>query len=124
MALPDQLTDLAGRTKQLEDSAAAATENNRTKLEQDREKLHSAVQKDTQSVIDDDQIARLPLLAPEHREVRSHQMSHAALRSFRARQTKQGLQPALRLSAATWRIKARFACMRPASIIGPTPGRA
>jgi hypothetical protein len=124
MALPDQLTDLGGRTKQLEDSAAAATEKNRTKLEQDREKLHSAVQKDAQSVIDDDQVARLALLAPEHWQVRSHEMSHAALRSFRARQTKQGLQPALCLSAATWTFKARFACTRPASIIGPTSGRA
>jgi len=36
MALSDQLTDLAGRTKQLEESAAAAKEKNRTKLEQDR----------------------------------------------------------------------------------------
>jgi hypothetical protein len=50
MALSDQLTDLAGRTKHLEDSAAAAREKNRTKLEQDREKLHSAVQQDAQSV--------------------------------------------------------------------------
>ncbi len=35
MALSDQLTDLAGRTKQLDDSAAAAREKDRTKLEED-----------------------------------------------------------------------------------------
>jgi len=34
MALSDQLTDLAGRTKQLDDSAAAR-EKDRTKLEED-----------------------------------------------------------------------------------------
>jgi hypothetical protein len=50
MALSDQLTDLAGRTKQLEDSAAAAREMNRTKLEQERDKLHSAVENDAQNV--------------------------------------------------------------------------
>jgi len=49
MALSDQLTDLAGRTKQLEASASAAREKNRVKLVQDREKLHSTVQKDAQS---------------------------------------------------------------------------
>jgi len=35
MALSDQLTDLARRTKQLDDSAAAAREKDRTKLEED-----------------------------------------------------------------------------------------
>ena len=41
MALSDQLSALAGKTKELEDTAAAAKAQNRAKLEKDREKLHS-----------------------------------------------------------------------------------
>src|SRR5690349_21139867 len=40
MALSDQLTDLAAKTKQLETTAAAAEQQDRAKLENDREKLH------------------------------------------------------------------------------------
>ena len=43
MALSDQLTDLAARTKRLEDTAADTQAKNRAKLEQDREKLHTQV---------------------------------------------------------------------------------
>lgn len=50
MALSDQLTDLADRTKQLEDSANAAKAKNRAKLEQQRDELHSKVEKDAQSI--------------------------------------------------------------------------
>ena len=44
MALSDQLATLADRTKRLEDAAAATDEQNRKKLEADREKLHSTMQ--------------------------------------------------------------------------------
>ena len=50
MALSDQLTDLAGRTKRLEDAASDANEKNKAKLEQDREKLHSKVMSDAQQI--------------------------------------------------------------------------
>ncbi len=50
MALSDQLTDLADRTKQLEDAANAAKAKNRAKLEQQRDELHSKVEKDAQSI--------------------------------------------------------------------------
>ena len=43
MALSDQLTDLAARTKRLESTAADTRAKNRAKLEQDREKLHTQV---------------------------------------------------------------------------------
>ncbi|SRR6266704_488990 len=41
MALSDRLMDLATRTKNLEDAAAATKARNRAKLEQQREALHS-----------------------------------------------------------------------------------
>ncbi len=41
MALSDQLTDLAGRTKRLEDTAAAARTKNVAKMEEQREQLRS-----------------------------------------------------------------------------------
>lgn len=44
MALSDQLTDLAGRTQRLKDAAAAAEARDRAMLEQEREKLHSAME--------------------------------------------------------------------------------
>jgi hypothetical protein len=50
MALSDQLTDLASRTKKLEDAAAAARAKNRAKLEQDREKLHSTMTSEAKSI--------------------------------------------------------------------------
>jgi len=50
MALSDQLTDLAARTKQLEDAAAAADAKNRAMLEQEREKLHSNMQKEAKDL--------------------------------------------------------------------------
>jgi len=50
MALSDQLMDLAKRTKRLEDAAAAAQAQNRAKLEQDREKLHSTMSTEAQKL--------------------------------------------------------------------------
>ena len=50
MALSDQLTDLASRTRRLEDSAADVKAQNRAKLEQERERLHSAMQSTAQNV--------------------------------------------------------------------------
>ena len=43
-------TDLAGRTKRLEDAAAAAEARNRTILEREREKLHSAMEKEAKDL--------------------------------------------------------------------------
>jgi len=50
MALSDQLTDLAGRTKRLEDAAAAADARNRAMLEQEKEKLHSSMEKEAKDL--------------------------------------------------------------------------
>jgi hypothetical protein len=50
MPLSDQLTDLAGRTKRLEDTAAAAEARNRSMLEQECEKLHSAMEKEAKDL--------------------------------------------------------------------------
>jgi hypothetical protein len=50
MALSDQLTDLAHRTKQLEDTAAAAQAQNRAKLEKERDKLHADMQSEAQKL--------------------------------------------------------------------------
>jgi RNA polymerase-binding transcription factor DksA len=50
MALSDQLSDLAGKTKQLEDTAAAANAQNRAKLEKEREKLHSNMQSEAKKL--------------------------------------------------------------------------
>jgi hypothetical protein len=50
MALSDQLLDLASRTKQLEDAAAAARAQDHAKLEQDREKLHSTMEAEAQQL--------------------------------------------------------------------------
>jgi hypothetical protein len=50
MALSDQLMDLAGRTKRLEDSAAAAQARNRAKLEEKQEKLHSTLSAEAQDL--------------------------------------------------------------------------
>jgi RNA polymerase-binding transcription factor DksA len=50
MALSDQLTDLAGKTKQLEDTAAAAKAQNRAKLEKERDKLHSDMQSEAKKL--------------------------------------------------------------------------
>src|SRR5205823_12941383 len=48
MALSDQLTDLAQRTKHLEDAAAAARARNRAMLEDQQEKLHSQMSAEAQ----------------------------------------------------------------------------
>ena len=53
MALSDQLTDLAGRTKKLEDSAAAAREKDRADLEKQRENLHSTIEADAKKIKSD-----------------------------------------------------------------------
>ena len=50
MALSDQLTDLAARTKKLEDSAAASKEKSRTQLEQDRTKLDAKMDAQAQNI--------------------------------------------------------------------------
>src|SRR2546423_13653069 len=50
MALSDQLTDLANRTKQLEDAAATTRAKDRTKLEEQREKLQSKVKTEAQNI--------------------------------------------------------------------------
>jgi hypothetical protein len=50
MALSDQLTDLAGKTKHLEDTAAAAETQNRAKLEKEREKLHTEMQSEAKKI--------------------------------------------------------------------------
>jgi len=50
MALSDQLTDLANRTKQLEGSAAAARDQDRKKLEQQRDTLDASMQKQAQKI--------------------------------------------------------------------------
>jgi len=57
MALSDQLTDLANRTKQLEDSAAAAREQDRKKLEPHRDELDASMQKQAQKIKTDAQKA-------------------------------------------------------------------
>ena len=57
MALSDQLTDLANRTKQLEDSAAAAREQDRKKLEKQRDELNASMQKQAQKIKTDAQDA-------------------------------------------------------------------
>ena len=53
MALSDQLSDLADRTKQLENTAAAAEAQNRTKLEKDRDKLHAQMQTEAKKIQSD-----------------------------------------------------------------------
>jgi DNA repair exonuclease SbcCD ATPase subunit len=50
MALSDQLTDLAARTKKLEDTAAATRAKNRAQLEQDRERLNSNMEAQAQRI--------------------------------------------------------------------------
>src|SRR6266511_579559 len=50
MALSDQLTDLAARTRDLEEAAAATRGKNRVKLEDQREKLHSKIKTEAQSI--------------------------------------------------------------------------
>ena len=50
MALSDQLTDLAGRTKRLEEAARAAEARNRATLEQEREQLHPAMEKEAEDL--------------------------------------------------------------------------
>jgi hypothetical protein len=50
MALSDQLTDLAHRTRQLEDTASAAEAQNRAKLEKERDKLHSEMQTEAKQI--------------------------------------------------------------------------
>ena len=44
MALSDQLEDLAGRTKRLEDEAAALRAKNVARMEQQREQVHASMQ--------------------------------------------------------------------------------
>src|SRR6266545_3765594 len=51
MALSDQLTDLAARTRDLEEAAAATRAKNRVKLEDQREKLHSKIKTEAQSIL-------------------------------------------------------------------------
>src|SRR5437764_14298230 len=51
MALSDQLTDLANRTRQLEDAAATTRAKDRTKLEEQREKLQSKVKTEAQNPV-------------------------------------------------------------------------
>jgi hypothetical protein len=50
MALSDDLTDLAGRTKHLEDTAAAVESQNKVKLEKEREKLHGEMQTEAKKI--------------------------------------------------------------------------
>jgi RNA polymerase-binding transcription factor DksA len=50
MALSDQLSDLAAKTKQLEDTAAAAKTQNRAKLEKERDKLHTDMQSEAKKL--------------------------------------------------------------------------
>jgi hypothetical protein len=50
MALSDQLSDLAGKTKQLEDTAAAAKTQNRAKLEKERDKLHTDMESEAKKL--------------------------------------------------------------------------
>ena len=57
MALSDQLSDLAHRTKQLEDSAAATREQDRDKLEQQRDKLDATMRAQAEKVKTDAQDA-------------------------------------------------------------------
>lgn len=50
MALSDQLTDLAARTKKLEEAAAATKAKNRAQLEQDKETLNARMQAQAQKI--------------------------------------------------------------------------
>ncbi len=50
MALSDQLTDLAARTKKLEDAAAANRAKSKAQLEQDQEKVNAKVQAQAQKM--------------------------------------------------------------------------
>lgn len=50
MALSDQLEDLAGKTKKLEDTAAVVRAKNTAKLEQQRDQFHAAVETQTDKV--------------------------------------------------------------------------
>lgn len=50
MALSDKLTELAGRVKELEDTAAATRAKNRAKLEQQREQLNSKMKTQAQNI--------------------------------------------------------------------------
>jgi DNA repair exonuclease SbcCD ATPase subunit len=50
MALSDQLTDLAARTKKLEDTAAATRAKDRAQLEQERERLNSNMEAQAQRI--------------------------------------------------------------------------
>ena len=53
MAICDQLTDLAARTRRLEDTAAATQEQDRAELEKRRENLHSAIEADARNIKSD-----------------------------------------------------------------------
>jgi hypothetical protein len=53
MAISDQLTELAARTKRLEDTAAAAQEPDRAELEKERENLHSSIEADARKIKSD-----------------------------------------------------------------------
>ncbi len=50
MALSDQLTELAARTKKLEDAAAANKAKSQAELEQDQEKLNTKMQSQAESI--------------------------------------------------------------------------
>lgn len=50
MALSDQLTELAARTKKLEDAAAANKAKSQAQLEQEREKLNAKMQAQAQKI--------------------------------------------------------------------------
>jgi hypothetical protein len=50
MALSDQLTDLAARTKELEDATAANKAKSQAQLEQEREKLNAKMQAQAQKM--------------------------------------------------------------------------
>lgn len=50
MALSDQLTELAARTKKLEDAAAANKAKSQAQLEQEREKLNANMQAQAQKI--------------------------------------------------------------------------
>jgi hypothetical protein len=50
MALSDRLTDLASRTKNLEDTAATTQAKDRAKLDQQRNQLHSKMTTEAQNI--------------------------------------------------------------------------
>jgi hypothetical protein len=53
MAISDQLTDLAARTKRLEGTAAAGQEQDRAEFEKERQNLHSAIEADARKIKSD-----------------------------------------------------------------------